>query len=210
MQTIIAADIGGTHARFALAQIDDGRVASLGAPVTLRTADHADFASAWRSFCAGLDEALPRAAAIAVATPVGSEVVRFTNNPWVIRPADLAAELGLDEHILINDFGAVAHAVAQAKPMDLLHLCGPDRALPADGIITICGPGTGLGVAQLLWVDGNYQALATEGGHVGFAPLDDVRGRAGRAFARKIRTRVGGTGGFRSRPARDPRRSDRG
>jgi len=39
MRRVAVADVGGTHARFALAQLDGNRVASLGEPVTLKTAE---------------------------------------------------------------------------------------------------------------------------------------------------------------------------
>jgi len=47
---IAVADVGGTHARFALAEIDQGRVLSLGEPVKLHTSDHASFQLAWQEF----------------------------------------------------------------------------------------------------------------------------------------------------------------
>ena len=50
MRTVAVADVGGTHARFALAQIDSGRVVSLGEPVKLQTSDHASFQLAWEEF----------------------------------------------------------------------------------------------------------------------------------------------------------------
>jgi len=70
MRQIVSADIGGTHARFALAEIADGAVVSLDEPVTLRTADHASFQLAWQEFGrrAGID--LPDELAIAFAGPV--------------------------------------------------------------------------------------------------------------------------------------------
>ena len=58
---LVAADIGGTHARFALAQIEDGRVLQLGEALTLKTADHAGLAEAWQAFAASLRAALCRA-----------------------------------------------------------------------------------------------------------------------------------------------------
>ena len=50
VRQIAVADIGGTHARFALAEIEAGRVVSLGEPMTLKTADHASFQLAWQDF----------------------------------------------------------------------------------------------------------------------------------------------------------------
>ena len=47
MRQVAVADVGGTHARFALAEIEGGRVVSLGGPETLKTAEHASFQTAW-------------------------------------------------------------------------------------------------------------------------------------------------------------------
>lgn len=169
---IVAADIGGTHARFALAEVADGQVVSLGQTVIMKTADHASLQTAWESFACRIGISLPKAAAIAVACPVGDDVLQLTNNPWTIRPALIGTELGVDAFCLINDFGAVAHAVAHLDGGHVRHLCGPNIALPQEGVISIVGPGTGLGVALLLRRDGIYHALESEGGHIDFASVD--------------------------------------
>jgi glucokinase len=171
---IVAADIGGTHARFAIAAVENGRVVSLGEPATLKTADHASFQTAYQAFEASLGRPLPRALAIAVASPVANDVIRLTNNPWIIRKSLITERLKADQWVVVNDFGAVGHAVAQVPSSDFIHLCGPDTPLPSEGITTICGPGTGLGVAQLLRYNNGYQVLETEGGHMDFAPLDGI------------------------------------
>ena len=171
---IVAADIGGTHARFAIAEVENGRVVKLGEPVTMKTADHASLQTAYQAFEAGLGRPLPRALGIAVASPVANDVIRLTNNPWIIRKSLITERLNADQWVVVNDFGAVGHAVAQVPDSDFIHLCGPDTPLPSEGITTICGPGTGLGVAQLLRHRNRYQVLETEGGHMDFAPLDGI------------------------------------
>ena len=176
MRRIATADIGGTHARFALADIDGGRVAALSEPVTLKTAEHASFQTAWQEFCRQAGE-LPRELAIAFAGPVGGEVLKLTNNPWVIRPALMHERLDVERFTIVNDFGAVAHAVAMLGASAFAHVCGPDVPLPDDGVISVVGPGTGLGVAALLRRDGRYHVIETEGGHVDFAPLDSLEDR---------------------------------
>jgi glucokinase len=177
MTEIVAIDIGGTHARFALAEVDEGRVLRLGEVCTLKTAEHASLQTAWEAFGAALGRPLPAAAALAVAGPIQGEVLKLTNNPWVIRPALIPAKLGAERYSLVNDFGAVAHAVAQLGDEHFGHLCGPERPLPREGVISIVGPGTGLGVAQLLRRDGRYHVIETEGGHIDFAPLDGLEDR---------------------------------
>jgi len=177
MTEIVAIDIGGTHARFALAEVDDRRVVALGEVCTLRTAEHSGLESAWEAFGAAIGRPLPPAAAIALAGPVQGEELKLTNNRWVIRPAWIAGKLGAELCTLVNDFGAVAHAVAQLGDEHFSHLCGPDRPLPDEGAISIVGPGTGLGVAQLLRLGGGYHVVETEGGHIDFAPLDSLEDR---------------------------------
>jgi glucokinase len=171
---VVAVDIGGTHARFALANVEGGRVTMLAEPITLKTAEHASFQTAWEAFASTLDTPLPRAAAIAIACPIQGEVLQLTNNPWIIRPALIGEKLGVDTHVLVNDFEAVGHAVAQVDSKDLRHVCGPDVPLPAHGITSIVGPGTGLGVGQLFQSGSTYSVIACEGGHVDFAPLDTI------------------------------------
>lgn len=171
---IVTIDIGGTHARFALAEVADGRVVSLGEPMTMKTAEHASFQTAWEAYGETLDGAVPNAVAIAIAGPVGGEVIKFTNNPWIIRPALIREKLKVESFALVNDFEAVGHAVAQAEPAHFTHLCGPDQPLGATGTISIVGPGTGLGVAHLLRTGHGYHVQPTEGGHIDFAPLDTI------------------------------------
>ena len=171
---LVTVDIGGTHARFALAEVAQGNVVHLSDPVTMKTAEHASFQTAWEAFDAMIDQPIPRAVAIAIAGPVTGEVIKFTNNPWIIRPALIKERLNVDAYTLVNDFGAVGHAVAQAEPEYFEHLCGPDTPLTDEGTISIVGPGTGLGVAHIHRHAGGYHVQATEGGHIDFAPLDAI------------------------------------
>lgn len=175
MTRLVAVDIGGTHARFAVAEIAADGAIALGEPATLKTQDYASFQTAWEAFAAQQGGTLPRAAAIAIAGPVSGEWIKFTNNPWIIRPALIAEKLGVERFTLINDFGAVGHAVARAGPEHFAHLAGPDAPLPSAGTLSVVGPGTGLGVAHV-WRDGSggYRVQATEGGHIDFAPLDRI------------------------------------
>ncbi len=172
MTEIVAVDIGGTHARFAIASVIGGRVRSLSDTTTLVTSEHASFQTAWDAFGAQLGRPLPAAAAIAFAGPVGGEVLQLTNSHWTIRPALVREQLAVDRCTLVNDFGAVAHAVAQAPSDQFEHICGPDEALPLTGVTCVVGPGTGLGVAQIIRAPGHYHVCETEGGHLDFAPLD--------------------------------------
>jgi glucokinase len=108
--------------------------------------------------------------------------------------------MGLSRLTLINDFGAMGHAVATLPPSDFRSLAGPDRDLPTNATISVIGPGTGLGVAHV-WRDGrpardggNFHVQSTEGGHIDFAPIDAIddailarlRARHGRVSVERV------------------------
>jgi glucokinase len=188
VRQIVVADIGGTHARFALAALDGGQMTGMREPVILRTNDHDSFEAAWQEFGSRCGSPLPNELVIALAGAADGDEFKLTNNSWVLGPAELRRSLRLNELKIVNDFGAVAHAVATLEAGSFKHLCGPDQPLPPQGVITIIGPGTGLGVALLIRrADGSYDVVETEGGHIDFAPLDAVEDR----ILAELRTRFG-------------------
>ena len=103
---LVSVDIGGTHARFAIAEVENGRVVSLGEPVTLKTAEHASLQTAWQHFASIHGTPLPKAAALSVASPITGDIIRLTNNPWVIRPSLIPERLGADIYTVIERKGA--------------------------------------------------------------------------------------------------------
>ena len=177
MTELVAADIGGTNARFARATLDGRGAPTLGTVRKYKVAEYPSLQACWRAFLADEGGPAPERVSIAFATAIGREVIKLTNSSWVIRPAQLAAELDVGSVRLVNDFEAVAHAVARLPMKELPLLFGPDEPLPEDGSVTILGPGTGLGVAMIALDDGEPHIVATEGGHVDFAPLDALEGR---------------------------------
>ena len=111
----------------------------------------------------------------------------------------IGKRLGLDRVTLINDFGAVGYAVVRVGQEHLTHLCGPDITLPNQGVVSVVGPGSGLGVAHVLRRDGCDHVIECEGGHIDFAPVDEIedlilarlRGRYRRVSAERV---VSGSG----------------
>lgn len=186
---LVSVDIGGTHARFAIASVAGDGGITLGEPETLHTRDHVSFQTAWEDFRQRQGGTLPPRVSFSVAGKVGGDVIRFTNNPWIIRPALMESKLGVEAFTIVNDFEAVAHAVARAGEDQFVHLAGPDQPLAREGTISVLGPGTGLGVAHLYRSAESYRVTATEGGHIDFAPLDSIED-AILAHFRRNHTRV--------------------
>jgi glucokinase len=167
----LLADVGGTNVRFALAdpRADPPLLAASIRPYAV--ADFPSLAAAARRY---LDAAAVQVAhgVIAVAGRVDGDDARMTNHPWVISRPQIQQALHLQTLQLVNDFVAQAMAVRLLGTDDLAPIgpLGPGRADAPTRSCLILGPGTGLGVGALLLRDGRWTALATEGGHVGFAP----------------------------------------
>jgi len=170
MTLALVGDIGGTNARFAIADVAED-LPRVGAPRLFRVADQPDPSEAIEAVLADAPER-PTVAVLAVAGPVGGGAVRLTNAGWSLSEAGLRAH-GMDQAKLINDFAAQAWAAPLLDDGDRRSLGGP-AAGATDATIATLGPGTGFGLAA--WVDdGQRQAVVSgEGGHVGFAPVDDV------------------------------------
>ncbi len=83
VQSILAADVGGTHARFGLVEVGGGVRPRLNNRLDLEAEHFPAFLDALHSYIeqTGLAE-LPRAAAIAAAAPVTGGRVTLTNRNW--------------------------------------------------------------------------------------------------------------------------------
>jgi glucokinase len=167
---ILVGDVGGTHARFAVVE-----PSGVGPWRVLQRLDlvepFATFNEALRSYLerSGVSP-LPRTAAIAVAGPVSAGTARFTNRGWEISEVALR-EVGFERALLINDFTALALAVDLLDEKHL-HAIGPRMKGLEGGTSTILGAGTGFGVSCLARCGDRVVPLATEGGHMGFAPTN--------------------------------------
>jgi glucokinase len=162
----LVADIGGTNARFGLIT-EPGAVPSRVQVLTCR--DHAGLAEAAATYLArNAGDERPVAACMAVAGVVGAGgAFRLTNGHWTDTAASVAADLGLARVELINDFEALALALPTLSGSDLRPIGAElPRPVPGGAPAVVLGPGTGLGVAALIWAGDRWAALPTEGGHV--------------------------------------------
>lgn len=186
----LLADVGGTNARFAWQ-------AAPGAPITdvrvLPCADHPTLQAAMHVYLDGLNQGMPRAAAIAIANPITGDEVRMTNHHWAFSQSAVKAGFGLHTLLLLNDFTALALALP-ALPAHELRQVGGGTAQP-DAAIALLGAGTGLGVSGLLPDRrGGWLPIEGEGGHVTLPAvsarerllMDGLIRRYGRASAERL------------------------
>jgi glucokinase len=163
----LIADIGATNARFALV----GAAGAVEHVRVLACDDYATISDAIAAYLAADSLPSPRAAALAVASPVTGDLIALTNHPWSFSIAALKQHLALDRLIVVNDFTANALAMPHLHPDERFQVGGGSPAPEAP--IAVLGPGTGLGVSGLLPTGSGWTALSGEGGHATMAPADE-------------------------------------
>jgi glucokinase len=170
----LVGDIGGTNARFALAEVGADGSIRLDEPLILPAADYSLGREAVRAFLSKLKPAeRPPLAVLAAAGPVTGGAVRFTNNEhWRFEEEDLRSAFGFAGVRLINDFTAEALAIDHLEAADIRQI-GPAGTPAPRATAAVLGPGTGFGAAALVDDGANRAVLTSEAGHAGFAPSDD-------------------------------------
>ncbi len=174
MSPLLIGDIGGTNARFALA---DASKPGFEKDLTLKCEDYDSADVAIRHYLNEVDASQPDVICLAAAGPIVNRSVRFTNNHWIISADGLGKEFGIDRVRLLNDFEAIAYSMPFIESEDLLPIGLPlPKPLDKDEfMIGIVGPGTGLGSVGLRKVDGRYLPVPSESSHGGFAPETAVQ-----------------------------------
>jgi glucokinase len=167
---ILAGDIGGTNARLAYFQVQNGHLA-VRAEGVFPSREHRGLDEIVAKFVSSQPEK-PNVACFGIAGPVRNGRVETSNLPWVVEASSLAHELHLPSTLLINDLEANAWGIADLQEHDLVPL-NKVRGAPS-GNQAVISAGTGLGEAGLYWDGQEYEIFATEGGHTDFAPRTEL------------------------------------
>jgi len=112
-------------------------------------------------------------ACFAVAGPVLGRNGTVTNLPWRLNADQIATRFDFQHVQLCNDFEAVAVGINCLSDDEIITLNKGKQQL--DGVRAVIGAGTGLGQAILLPERDDWRIVATEGGHVDFAPRNDLQ-----------------------------------
>lgn len=189
----LVGDVGGTNARLALCEVENG---ALSQAKTFSTADYDSLEAVIRFY---LDEQKQEITdgCIAIACPITDDWVEMTNHDWAFSTSKMKANLGFEHLEIINDFTAVSMAIPMLSADDVMQF-GGGKAVN-DKPVAVYGAGTGLGVAHLVHVDKRWVSLPGEGGHVDFAAnseeedliLEVLRAELGHVSAERVLSGAG-------------------
>ncbi|RYE72970.1 MAG: bifunctional transcriptional regulator/glucokinase, partial [Oxalobacteraceae bacterium] len=163
----LLADIGATHARFAL----EAAPGVLRDVAVLLCDDYPGIEPLLQAYLAQANAGRISHAAFALANPISGDFIRMTNRDWQFSTDEVRRTLGLNTLLIVNDFTALAMALPGFRPEDLMQVGGGKPQ--ANAVAGVLGPGTGLGVSGVIPTLDGFVTLGSEGGHVNFAPSDE-------------------------------------
>ncbi|WP_425480694.1 glucokinase [Lysobacter silvisoli] len=165
LRDLIAADVGGTHARVGHVRVGDDGALSVVRFRQYACAQAPSLAAILRDFAAEAQLSSEHAV-VAIAGRLDGDRLVNSNLPWPVSLERTRVEAGRERLALINDFEAVAYAVPRIDASGMTQVCGGDAV--TDGPALVLGPGTGFGAA--LYVPGTpARVLASEAGHAALA-----------------------------------------
>jgi len=171
MYRLLAADIGGTHSRFAYFILEDDGNLHLMDLIWFPTRASSSFGELLSNLKKTAFPLLPEEAdmvGLAIAGPVKGGV--FSHPPFIPWEIDLSRahhDFGFRRFFLINDFVAQAYGCLSpaGKKVEIIHRGEPVEEAP----LGVLGGGTGFGKAILIPLpNGRFLALPSEGGHGAF------------------------------------------
>ena len=185
---ILIADIGGTNARFALA---NDAPSYFSQAQTLKAADFEQLTDAVDAYLSSLDIAQLQGICLAVAGPVKNDAVAFPNSHWSVNCQNLRKKYDITQTSLLNDWEAISYSLSVLNQSDLQDIGGQWPTLAdQDYTVAALGPGSGLGISGLLRRKQSLIPLVTEGGHSGFSPENEIQIEILRYLHKKYDARI--------------------
>ena len=173
--TVLAGDIGGTKTLLQIADVAPGQY-DVKYEKRYVSADYEHLTPMVTSFIAEAKSNIEFSvenACFGIAGPVKGRTANVTNLPWELNADYIQRDTGLKNVSLINDFQSVGYAIEVLGDDDIVTLQAGN--VQAQGPRVVIGAGTGLGQGLLVWINDHYEVIPSEGGHVSFAPVNDIQ-----------------------------------
>ena len=177
---LLVADIGGTNARFGYQENNGSEIKHV---EFLNCVDFANIGQAIAHYVSKNSLNIENLS-LSIAGPCGDNFVKFTNNHWSFDKIDLLNETNCNSLLAINDFAAQGlgftdmfsshSSFLDKKILDRHQLVLLHHGKSLDGTnVLITGPGTGLGVGTLVFINNVPLPIQGEGGNVHFSPASN-------------------------------------
>ena len=177
---LLVADIGGTNARFGYQENNGSEIKHV---EFLNCVDFANIGQAIAHYVSKNSLNIENLS-LSIAGPCGDNFVKFTNNHWSFDKIDLLNETNCNSLLAINDFAAQGlgftdmfsshSSFLDKKILDRHQLVLLHHGKSLDGTnVLITGPGTGLGVSTLVFINNVPLPIQGEGGNVHFSPASN-------------------------------------
>ena len=111
-------------------------------------------------------------ACFGIAGPVVNGTSKTTNLPWNVSEVRIQEQFNFNHVKLINDLTATAMAIPLLKKDESFPL--NQAGSIKDQNLALIAPGTGLGIAMLIYQNDRYFPIPSEGGHADFAPNNET------------------------------------
>lgn len=191
---ILAGDVGGTKVDLALYDFAGGKL-KIVRQEKFPASSHPSLQAVVQAFLGTGDVAEKVehevvAACFGCPGPVKDGHLKLTNLPWELDARDLSKILNIEHIFLLNDLEANGYGIAELGPEQIFELEVGDKS--AIGHRALVSPGTGLGEALLIWnpVARRHVPLASEGGHVDWAPRNPLEIELLEWLLKKLKGRV--------------------
>lgn len=161
----IVADIGGTNARFAYADLQTLQLSNI---EVFACADYSTIDEVIDHYRKRYALAHVSHAAIALACPIHDDYIKVTNLPWQFSVNALQQALGFKQLNMLNDFAAIALSLPGLCDREKIQI-GQGQKARSDKPLIILGPGTGLGVSYLIPTANGFEAVTSEASHMSWS-----------------------------------------
>ncbi|MDH3357949.1 MAG: glucokinase, partial [Desulfobacteraceae bacterium] len=163
---VLAGDVGGTKTNLGLFFKEKERFVSK-VIETFSSPNAPDLEHIIRTFFE-IHPVSVSSACFGVAGPVLNGVSKTTNLPWNVSEDRIKKQFHFHHVRIINDLTATAMAIPLLNRNEFFSL---NQASSIKGHhLALIAPGTGLGIAMLMYQKGRYLPISSEGGHADFAP----------------------------------------
>lgn len=169
---IIAGDIGGTKTNVALIESEGDSIGRIISQQSFPSGKYDSLEAILAEFIQAHKPAERLThACFGIAGPVSEGRAETSNLAWDVRSENLAETIGLEHVGLINDLEATAYGIETLSPEQLYTL--NEGESERKGHRALIAAGTGLGMAGIFFDGQRYHPMASEGGHMDFAPRND-------------------------------------